>query len=392
MVCSIRSSVQRTTATIDRLQTGWTETDQRLMNRALELAALGKGLVSPGPLVGCVIAQEGTVVGEGFYIFEDVKHAETIALEEAGELSHEATAYVSLEPHAHHGRTSPCTDALIAAGIKRVVAPIEDPNPKVSGAGFAHLKAVGLEVAVGLMAEEATRLNEAYVHFMRTGRPFVHLKLAVSLDGKVATRTGDSRWITSEESRRRVHELRHESDAILVGIGTALADDPLLTDRSGKKRRRPLLRVVLDEKLKLGSDSQLARTALESPVLVVGGATSSPLLLETGVEVFNDSRGGRDLMAVLEELGRRGIQSVLIEGGARVAGKFLDAQLIDKVTIFIAPLLIGGSEAPNAIAGVGATSIAEALRLGEVEVVDRHGDIEITGYPSQTTHLNGAVQ
>ena len=392
MVCSIRSSVQRTTATIDRLQTGWTETDQRLMNRALELAALGKGLVSPGPLVGCVIAQEGTVVGEGFYIFEDVKHAETIALEEAGELSHEATAYVSLEPHAHHGRTSPCTDALIAAGIKRVVAPIEDPNPKVSGAGFAHLKAVGLEVAVGLMAEEATRLNEAYVHFMRTGRPFVHLKLAVSLDGKVATRTGDSRWITSEESRRRVHELRHESDAILVGIGTALADDPLLTDRSGKKRRRPLLRVVLDEKLKLGSDSQLARTALESPVLVVGGATSSPLLLETGVEVFNDSRGGRDLMAVLEELGRRGIQSVLIEGGARVAGKFLDAQLIDKVTIFIAPLLIGGSEAPNAIAGVGATIIAEALRLGEVEVVDRHGDIEITGYPSQTTHLNGAVQ
>ncbi|HLA11294.1 MAG TPA: bifunctional diaminohydroxyphosphoribosylaminopyrimidine deaminase/5-amino-6-(5-phosphoribosylamino)uracil reductase RibD [Pyrinomonadaceae bacterium] len=384
--------MQRTTARIDRLQTGWTETDQSLMNRALELAALGKGLVSPGPLVGCVIAQEGAVVGEGFYIFEEVKHAETIALEEAGELSQGATAYVSLEPHAHHGRTSPCTDALIAAGIKRVVAPIEDPNPKVFGAGFAHLKAVGLEVAVGLMAEEATRLNEAYVHFMRTGRPFVHLKLAVSLDGKVATRTGDSRWITSEESRRRVHELRHESDAILVGIGTALADDPLLTDRSGKKRRRPLLRVVLDEKLKLGSDSQLARTALESPVLVVGGAPSSPLLLETGVEVFNDSRGGRDLMAVLEELGRRGIQSVLIEGGARVAGKFFDAQLIDKVTIFIAPLLIGGSEAPSAIAGVGATSIAEALRLSDVEMVDRHGDIEITGYPPKTTHLNGAVQ
>jgi len=362
------------------------------MKCALELAAKGKGLVSPGPLVGCVIAQGTEIVGEGFYLFEEIKHAETIALEQAGARSRGATAYVSLEPHAHHGRTAPCTDALIAAGIRRVVAPIEDPNPKVSGRGFAHLQAVGVEVAVGLMAEEARRLNEAYIPFMLTGKPFVHLKLAVSLDGKIATHTGDSRWITGEESRRRVHELRHDCDAILVGIGTALADDPLLTDRSGKRRRRPLVRVVLDEKLRLPSNSKLASTAQESPVLVVAGNSDSFALAKIGVEVIHDPQGGRDLPTVLEELGRRSIQSVLIEGGARVAGKFVDAQLIDKVTIFIAPMLIGGGDAPNAIAGIGATSVADALRLTDVEVVERAGDIEVTGYPAKSRHLNGMVQ
>src|SRR6266478_3564773 len=193
------------------------------MRRALALAAKGVGQVSPGPLVGCVIVSpSGEVVGEGFYVYENLTHAETYALEQAGERARGATAYVSLEPHAHHGRTPPCSDALIKAGIVRVVAPIEDPNPKVSGKGFAHLRSAGLEVSVGLLSREAERLNEKYFHFMRTRRPFVHLKLAASLDGKIATRTGDSHWITGVESRKQAHELRHEYDAILDRKSTRL--------------------------------------------------------------------------------------------------------------------------------------------------------------------------
>src|SRR3989442_12574814 len=231
--------------------------DRQLMARALELAARGIGHVSPGPLVGTVIVDEsGEVVGEGFYLYDRVKHAETVALEHAGSRAQGATAYVSLEPHAHHGRTPPCAEALIKSGIKRVVAPIEDPNPKVSGRGFAHLRAAGVEVCSDLLIDEGARLNEAYIHYVRTGRPFVHLKLAASLDGKIATRTGDSRWITGEPARARVHDLRHQYDAIMVGGGTVRADNPLLTDRSGKMRRRPLMRVVIDQCLRISAESQ----------------------------------------------------------------------------------------------------------------------------------------
>lgn len=334
------------------------------MARALELAARGVGRVSPGPLVGCVVVSpSGEVVGQGYYIFEAIKHAETIALDHAGEKARGATAYVSLEPHAHHGRTSPCTDALIAAGIKRVVAPIEDLNPKVSGKGFAHLRAAGIQVETGLMREEAARVNEAYLHYMSTGLPFVHLKLAVSLDGKIATRTGDARWITGPEARARAHELRHEYDAILVGAGTVRSDDPLLTDRSGLPRRRPLVRVVLDNKLRLSPESQLARSTSEAPVIVISNA---------------------DLRAVLKELADRSLQSVLIEGGAMVAGAFLEAGLVNKVTFFIAPKIIGGTTAPSAIGGAGIERMSDAFELERVSVVQRGKDIEITGYPRRT--------
>jgi diaminohydroxyphosphoribosylaminopyrimidine deaminase/5-amino-6-(5-phosphoribosylamino)uracil reductase len=358
--------------------------DERMMRRALELAARGLGQVSPSPLVGCVIAARGgEIAGEGFYIYEEVRHAETIALEQAGEQARGATAYVTLEPHAHHGRTPPCTEALIKAGIARVVVPVEDPNPLVSGKGFAHLRGAGVEVQTGTLEREATRLNEAYIHSMRHARPFVHLKLACSLDGKIATRTGDSRWITGEESRARVHLLRHQYDAILIGAGTAAADNPLLTDRSGRVRRRPLLRVVLDEKLCLSPDSQLVMTAREFPLLVYTSerADSSVLsALETrGVEIIKDASGGRDLRAVLQELGRRSIQSVLVEGGSNVAGAFLDAGLIDRVSFFIAPIIIGGRDAPVAIGGTGAQRITDAADLDEVEII-RHGrDLEVTG-------------
>jgi len=358
------------------------------MARALALAAEGVGQVSPGPLVGCVIAtSSGEIVGEGFYVYEKLKHAETYALEQAGSRAGGATAYVSLEPHAHHGRTPPCTDALINAGIARVVFPIEDPNPQVSGKGIEHLRAAGVQVSVGLMASEAERLNEKYLRFMQTSRPFVHLKLAVSLDGKIATRTGHSRWITGAESRQCVHELRHEYDAILVGAGTASTDDPLLTDRSGKLRRRPLVRVVLDETLKISPESKIVATAAEAPVIVFAGQSVENSKLEQlesrGVEVVRSEAGGRDFTQMLDELSRRSIQSVLVEGGANVAGKLLDAGLVNKVSFFIAPMIIGGREAPGAIGGEGAETLAQALELEDVEVNLRGRDLEVTGYPKR---------
>jgi len=360
--------------------TVWTDTDRRMMARALDLAVKGAGLVSPGPLVGCVVVSPaGEIVGEGFYVFEEIKHAETIALDIAGEKARGGTAYVSLEPHAHYGRTAPCTDALIAAGIKRIVAPIEDLNPKVSGKGFAHLRAAGLKVETGLLSDEAAQVNEAYLHYMSTGLPFVHLKMAVSLDGKIATRTGDSRWITGPEARARAHELRHAYDAILVGAGTVTTDDPLLSDRSGLPRRRPLVRVVLDRQLRLSPESRLATTASEAPVIVFGDSESlgTAALRTQGVEIAKD----RDLCGVLRELGTRSLQSVLVEGGSTIASEFLDAGLVNKVTFFIAPKIIGGTEAPSAIGGRGVEAMAEALELERVTVTQRGKDIEVTGYP-----------
>jgi len=367
-----------------------TDIDRQMMTRALELAARGIGQVSPGPLVGTVIVDNtGEIAGEGFYVYDQLKHAETLALEQAGERARGATAYVSLEPHAHHGRTPPCTEALVKAGIKRVVAPIEDPNPKVSGRGFAHLREAGIEVCTGLLKEEAAQLNEAYIHFMRTGRPFVHLKLAVSLDGKVATFSGDSRWITSAEARARAHELRHQYDAIMVGGRTVSADDPLLTDRSGRKRRRPLVRVVIEQYLRMSLESQLAQTTDAAPVLIFAHGDSEPetvsALQSRGVEVISQPDSTLQFPSVLEELGRRCIQSVLLEGGPSLAGLFLDTGLVNKITFFVAPMIIGGQDAPSAIGGDGAETISEALQLENVRVEQRGRDLEITGYPAKTS-------
>jgi len=357
-----------------------------MMARALELAALGAGQVSPGPLVGCVlVGNRGEVVGEGFYVYEGLKHAETLALEQAGERARGATAYITLEPHAHTGRTPPCTQALLRAGVERVVATIEDPNPLVSGRGFAELRDAGVEVTVGVLAREAARQNEKYIHAILNGRPFVHLKLACSLDGRIATSTGHARWISSAESRARAHLMRRESDAILVGSGTAFVDDPLLTDRSGLSRRRPLLRVVLDERLRLGPESQLASTARETPVLVFTSEsveqTKVAALEECGVEVLKTHGGGRGLTDVLAELNRRQVQGLLVEGGAGVAGAFLRAGLVDKASFFIAPLILG-ADALGAVGGAGPLTVGEATRLRDVET-HRHGDdVEVTGYPA----------
>ncbi|MGI8838691.1 MAG: bifunctional diaminohydroxyphosphoribosylaminopyrimidine deaminase/5-amino-6-(5-phosphoribosylamino)uracil reductase RibD [Pyrinomonadaceae bacterium] len=377
------------TAIVQNEISEWTEADHRFMQRALALAAKGTGQVSPGPLVGCVlVSPAGEMIGEGFYVYEKLKHAETYALEEARARARGATAYVSLEPHAHHGRTPPCTDALINAGVSRVISPIEDPNPKVSGKGFAHLGAAGIDVSVGLLAREAHQLNEKYLHFMATGLPFVHLKLASSLDGKIATRTGESQWISGPESRARVHELRHEYDAILVGVGTASADDPLLTDRSGKQRRRALVRILLDQTLNIPLSARLVTTTAEAPLIIFAGKDSETsqldLLRSAGVEVVSDKADGRDLRAVLTELGRRSIQSVLVEGGATVAGNLLEAGLVNKASFFLAPIIIGGRDAPGAIGGAGAERLVDALKLHDIEIA-RHGqDIEVTGYPGKS--------
>ena len=360
------------------------EKDIQFTKRALELAARGIGQVSPSPLVGCVIVTDkGKIVGEGFYIYDNVKHAEIIALEQAGEKARGATAYISLEPHAHHGRTAPCTDALINAGIKRIVCPIEDPNPLVSGKGFQVLREAELQVDVGLMEKEAGRLNEKYNCFFQKSRPFIHLKMASSLDGKIATRAGDSRWITGEASLNRVHEMRHEYDAILIGSGTAITDDPLLTDRSGKPRRRKLVRVVLDSRLRLSPESQLAQTANEIPTIVFTDNQDHEkieALEKQNIEIVYEPGGGRDLNFVFRNLCKRDLQSIFVEGGAQIAGAFLDAGMVDKVSFFIAPMLIGGKDSPTAIGGVGAMRLANAMRLQDVEIRQHGGDIEITGY------------
>ena len=342
------------------------------------------GLVSPNPLVGCVIvSSEGEVVGEGSYRREEITHAEVVALAQAGELARGATAYVSLEPHSHHGKTAPCTDALIRAGIKRVVAPIEDPNPLVSGKGFHTLRHAGIEVVTGILSDEAARLNEKFICWHKKARPFVHLKMAMSLDGRISLGRSISTALSSDAALARVHELRHEHDAILVGANTVVVDNPGLTDRSGRDRRRKLVRVILDNRLRTPAVSTVVTTARETPTIIVSNSTDTHKrkeLVSHGVDFI--VQDARDLRALLSALRQHDIQSVLVEGGTEVAGGFRDAGLIDKLTLMMSPRIIGGAEAPLAFGGKGAASIEDAPILKDV-TVDRHGeDIEITGYPT----------
>jgi diaminohydroxyphosphoribosylaminopyrimidine deaminase / 5-amino-6-(5-phosphoribosylamino)uracil reductase len=357
--------------------------DIRMSEHALALASHGIGFVSPNPLVGCVVVgANGEIAGEGTYRYDRVTHAESIALEQAGERARGGTAYVSLEPHAHHGKTPPCTEALINAGIVRVVAPIEDPNPLVSGKGFQQLRDNGIEVTIGILADEASKLNEKFICWHKNQRPFVHVKLATSLDGRISLGRSMSTALSSEQALARVHDMRHEHDAILVGGTTAFVDNPSLTDRSGRERRRPLVRVILDNRLRIPLDSTLVTTARETPTLVVSNSTDKEkigTLRDLGVDLAEQD--GRDLRGVLQLLRERELQSVLVEGGTEVAGAFRDAGLIDKLTLMMSPRIIGGNEAPLAFGGKGASSIEEAMPLKDVSVERRGEDIEITGYP-----------
>lgn len=363
------------------------ETDIKFTLLALALAARGCGLAAPNPLVGCVIVSaDGEIVGEGFYSYDNVIHAEVIALEQAGAKARGGTAFVSLEPHDHHGKTQPCTSALIDAGITRVVCPIEDPNPLVSGRGFKRLSNAGIEVVTGILADEASRQNEKFICWHKKQRPFVHLKLAMSLDGRISLRSSLSTALSGAEALDRVHDLRHEYDTILVGGNTAFVDNPSLTDRSGKPRRRRLVRVILDNRLQIPLDSILVVTARETPTLLFtnsGDTTKIAALEDRGVEVVVTEFGPRDLNEVLQNLKHRGIQSVLVEGGSETAGSFCDARLIDKVTFLAAPLVIGGRSAPAAIGGSGAESLAVAMMLRDIVIRRLGDDIEITGYPGQ---------
>jgi diaminohydroxyphosphoribosylaminopyrimidine deaminase/5-amino-6-(5-phosphoribosylamino)uracil reductase len=351
---------------------------------ALHLASLGSGLASPNPLVGCAIVSEtGDLVGEGTYTFDGISHAEAIALEQAGEKAKNGTAYVNLEPHDHHGKTPPCTEALINAGIKRVVCPLEDPNPLVSGKGFERLSDAGVEVVKGVLTAEAVKLNEKFICWHKNDRPFVHLKLAMSLDGRISLTNSVSTALSGDEARNRVQDLRHEYDAILIGGNTAVADNPSLTDRSDKPRRRKLVRVVLDNRLRIAVESTLVKTARETPTLVISNFKDEnkiAALTSAGVEVIRID--ARDLAAILAFFKDHLIQSVLVEGGSEVAGAFVDARLVDKVSFITAPILIGGHRAPVAIGGNGAGTLDDAFRLTDLSVTPIGKDIEITGYPS----------
>ncbi|MBV9217421.1 MAG: bifunctional diaminohydroxyphosphoribosylaminopyrimidine deaminase/5-amino-6-(5-phosphoribosylamino)uracil reductase RibD [Acidobacteria bacterium] len=361
------------------------EKDLEFTRRALDLAKRGSGLVSPNPLVGCLIVSEvGAIVGEGFYTYDGIVHAEQIALDAAAGRARGATAYISLEPHAHRGKTPPCTKALIEAGIRRVVCPIEDPNPLVSGRGFSELTAAGIEVSTGILAKEAAELNEKFICWHRKGRPFVHLKLAMSLDGRISLYSTVSTALSGEGARSQVQNLRHEYDAILIGGNTALVDDPQLTDRSGRPRRRPLVRVVLDNRLQIPLASSLVATARHTPTLVFTNGNDGRKidhLRDAGVEVIFSDAGGRNLNWVLAELKERQIQSLLVEGGSEIAGSFFDAALVDKVTFLVAPLIIGGRSAPAAISGMGTESLEYAWQLTNIRLDKLGNDIQITGYP-----------
>jgi diaminohydroxyphosphoribosylaminopyrimidine deaminase / 5-amino-6-(5-phosphoribosylamino)uracil reductase len=331
------------------------EHESHFMAHALELARKGVGLASPNPTVGCVLVKDGAILGEGFHQYDWRAHAEIVSLKQAGEKARGATMFVTLEPCNHSGRTGPCTEAIIAAGIARVVAAMEDPNPKTRGGGFARLRQAGIAVESGVLESEAQKLNEGFTKWITTKKPFVTLKSALTLDGQLALpqtrRSKKSTWITSEDSRAEVHRMRHVSDALLTGIGTILADDPFLTDRSGRERRRRLLRVILDTKLRLSPKARIVRTA-EDDVLVF---TAAPLksakaraLQNAGIELVPiKARGGKiDLREVMKELGRREILSVLLEAGPRLNGAALAGGLVHKLVLFYAPKFTGRTALP----------------------------------------------
>jgi diaminohydroxyphosphoribosylaminopyrimidine deaminase / 5-amino-6-(5-phosphoribosylamino)uracil reductase len=371
--------------------------DEQFMQQALELARRGTARTSPGAQVGAVIVDsQGNLAGSGFYTYNGIKHAEILALEQAGSRARGGTIYLTLEPHCHQGRTPPCTDALIAAGIARVVAAMDDPNPKVAGKGFQQLRAAGIIVETGLLADEARRINEAFARYILTHRPLVTLKSGMTLDGKIAGPHGGSvnapiaadRWITSEESRTHAQSLRHASDAILVGAGTIVADDPLLTDRTGLPRRRPLLRVVLDSRLRCPLDSQLVKTAQDDVLIFCSFAEEKKrrALEDRGVRVeqiplgsgTNDGRP--DLTQIIQRLGKLEVISLLIEGGALVNWAALVVGVVDKVFLYYAPKILAGTASIPFASGEGFSRMSEAAQIKNIVLHRFGGDFAVEGY------------
>lgn len=375
--------------------------DEQHLHRALELARQGIGLASPSPYVGAVITDSGgDVAGVGTYTYAGLKHAEILALAQAGNKARGGTLYINLEPHCYQGRTPPCTDALIEAGIQRVVASMADPNPKVSGRGFEQLRRAGVQVETGTLEDEARRLNEAFARYVRHGIPLVTLKAAMTLDGKIAPPPSDvlekaagippGGWITSEVARAHVQQLRHQHDALLVGAGTILSDNPLLTDRSGKPRRRPLLRVILDSGLRLPLESRLVEDAAarrQNDVLVFCASADEQKKAEleaNGVRVERVSafahNGRPDLPSIVRRLGELEITNVMIEGGATVNGAALAAGVVDKVFLYYAPKILAGTGSIPFAAGTGFRQMSQAAHVENI-CLHRFGeDFAVEGY------------
>ena len=358
--------------------------DARYMRRALDLAERGRGLTWPNPMVGAVAVVGETIVGEGFHERAGGPHAEVVALAAAAGRARGATLYVTLEPCAHQGRTPPCAPAVVAAGVRRVVVALSDPNPLVSGRGLGVLRAAGVQAVEGVLVEEAERQNRAFTTAMRRGRPHVTLKAAMTLDGRIADAHGESKWITGPEARAVAHRLRSHSDAILVGIGTALRDDPALTVRVDPPWPREPLRVVLDTRARLPVDARLVTAGTPDRVLVITGgdadAARVSALRAAGVSVIPvDTRGGRvDVRAALGALAARELRAVLVEGGGEVHGSFLDEAVVDRVAFFLAPRLLGGRAATPAIGGDG-HALKTAPRLVAVDVTRVGDDVLIEG-------------
>lgn len=356
------------------------------MKQALRLAARGAGWVSPNPMVGAVVVQEDEVVGRGWHRCYGGPHAEVEALRMAGGKGSGATLYVTLEPCNHHGLTPPCTEAILAAGVSRVVAATRDPNLKVSGGGAAFLREKGLQVEVGLLELEVRRLNEAWFTWVETGRPFVVAKAACSLDGKIATRTGDSQWLTSETARAFGHRLRHECDAILVGVGTLLADNPQLTARLPRRRSKDPIRIVLDSRLRLPLTARVLHLDSPSPTWVICTEAAPSDTLQTledlGATVLVlPAEGGRvALKPLMLELGRRQVQNLLVEGGAEVLGSFFDQGLVDKFFFFYAPKFLGGQEALSVIGGAGVKRLTGAHQARDLSIRRLGPDLMVSGY------------
>ncbi len=344
------------------------------MRQAFELARRGAGLTSPNPAVGAVLVRDGEVVGRGFHTWSGRKHAEIVALEEAGERARGATLYVTLEPCCHQGRTGPCAEALIGAGVSRVVAASEDPNPRVAGEGLRRLAAAGIAAETADEYRcEAEKLNEPFFHFMRTGRPLVTLKAAVTLDGKISAPDDNRGWITSERARAHVQQVRHLSDAILTGIGTVLADDCRLTDRTGLERSRPLLRIVLDSQLRLPLSSRIAAGAASDLVVVTTSAAPAErrrLLEERGITVLTfDGPGGRTgLRQVIDYLASEKRLSLMIEAGSRVNWAALESGIVDKILFYYAPKILGGLESLPVAGGPGRRTRKDAILFRNVAI------------------------
>ena len=357
--------------------------DAVFMDRALQLAARGVALASPNPLVGAVLVRDGHIVGEGFHTYDGILHAEVVALEAAGDSARGATLFINLEPCCHTGRTGPCTQALIAAGVARVIAAMADPNPKVAGRGFEQLRAAGIEVSAGLREAEARRLNEAFARWIVSRKPFVALKSALTLDGRIAAHEGRPIPITGAESLREGQRLRHQADAILTGIGTVLADNPRMTDRSGEPRRRKLMRVVVDSRLRIPLRSSLVKSADNDVTVFTLQRETLPrfrALSRAGVEVIRvrPANGRVDLRGVLRELGRRQILSVQVEAGAELNGALLEGRLVDKLMLFYSPRVMGTRGVP--VAAMSDQWFARAPLLTNLELQKYGRDFAIEGY------------